>query len=83
LSYEYVAPHLPISQLIEPSRFFIREGDLQKVCRKDRKKRHFFLFNDILLYGQDQPGNKFVFLLFDSNLLVLKDSFFTSLLLQI
>jgi len=28
-------------ELIAPSRYFIREGDLQKVCRKDRKKTPF------------------------------------------
>jgi len=45
--------------LILPSRYFIREGDLQKVCRKERKPRHFFLFNDTVMYGQLQPGNKY------------------------
>ena len=32
-------------------RIFIREGVLWKVCRKGPKKRQFFLFNDIMVYG--------------------------------
>lgn len=37
--------------LLYPGRLFIREGLLWKVCRKGPKKRQFFLFNDILVYG--------------------------------
>jgi len=36
--------------LLQPGRGFLYEGELTKVCRKDNKKRHFFLFSDILLY---------------------------------
>lgn len=38
-------------QIIEPGRVLIREGVLTKLCRKDRQKRHFFLFNDVLIYA--------------------------------
>ena len=34
-----------------PGRVFIREGVLIKICRKGPKKRQFFLFNDVLIYG--------------------------------
>eukprot|EP01127_Copromyxa_protea_P013707 TRINITY_DN3704_c0_g2_i2.p1 TRINITY_DN3704_c0_g2~~TRINITY_DN3704_c0_g2_i2.p1 ORF type:complete len:426 (-),score=92.98 TRINITY_DN3704_c0_g2_i2:46-1323(-) len=42
--------------LITPGRSFIMEGDLHKVCRKDSKKRTFFLFSDILLYTNPSSG---------------------------
>ncbi|KAH3760012.1 Fgd6 protein [Pelomyxa schiedti] len=42
--------------LIEPHRKFLREGLLQKVCRKANKPRTFFLFNDLLLYGSFTSG---------------------------
>ena len=35
--------------LLVPGRQYVREGVLTKVCRKGPKKRHFFLFNDILV----------------------------------
>ena len=37
--------------LLVPGRIFIRDGALWKVCRKGPKKRQFFLFNDVLVYG--------------------------------
>jgi hypothetical protein len=37
--------------LIAAGRIFVREGTLMKVCRKGPKPRHFFLFNDVLVYG--------------------------------
>lgn len=37
--------------LLVTGRIFIREGVLWKVCRKGPKKRQFFLFNDIMVYG--------------------------------
>ena len=44
--------------IVEPRRVFVREGVLQKLCRKGPKKRMFFLFSDALLYGtiSDVPG---------------------------
>lgn len=45
--------------LITPGRTFIMEGELHKVCRKDAKKRTFFLFSDIMLYAYPSSGNKF------------------------
>jgi hypothetical protein len=42
--------------LLVPGRIFIREGMLWKVCRKGPKKRQFFLFNDILVYGSVVAG---------------------------
>eukprot|EP01126_Amoeba_proteus_P054474 TRINITY_DN6704_c0_g1_i9.p1 TRINITY_DN6704_c0_g1~~TRINITY_DN6704_c0_g1_i9.p1 ORF type:complete len:492 (-),score=147.03 TRINITY_DN6704_c0_g1_i9:199-1674(-) len=38
-------------ELIKPGRSFIMDGELQKVCRKEVKKRAFFLFSDLLLYA--------------------------------
>jgi len=37
--------------LLTPDRKFIREGPLIKICRKEPKKRWFFLFNDALVYA--------------------------------
>ena len=34
-----------------PNRVLVGEGVLTKMCRKRPKPRQFFLFNDILVYG--------------------------------
>ena len=34
-----------------PGRKYVRDGVLQKLCRKEIKPRFFFLFNDVLVYG--------------------------------
>lgn len=34
-----------------PHRVLVGEGVLTKMCRKKRKPRQFFLFNDIVVYG--------------------------------
>ncbi|KAL3313792.1 Pleckstrin y domain-containing F member 2 [Cichlidogyrus casuarinus] len=39
------------NKLALPGRVLVGEGVLSKMCRKGLKDRHFFLFNDILLYG--------------------------------
>lgn len=44
--------------LITPGRHFIMEGELHKVCRKDAKKRTFFLFSDIFLYAYPASGKR-------------------------
>lgn len=42
----------PIFQpLAEQGRVLVGEGVLTKMCRKKPKARQFFLFNDILVYG--------------------------------
>ena len=38
--------------IAQPHRVLIHEGELTKLCRKVPKKRYFFLFNDLLLYGE-------------------------------
>jgi FYVE/RhoGEF/PH domain-containing protein 5/6 len=38
-------------EIIKPHRRFLFEGTLVKQCRKERKDRRFFLFNDCLIYA--------------------------------
>ena len=40
-------------QLITPSRVFVKQGPLTKVCRSRDYKYEFFLFNDLLLYADN------------------------------
>jgi len=42
-------------ELVEAHREYVFEGELTKQCRKIRKFRKFWLFNDILLYGKPMP----------------------------
>lgn len=39
------------SRLLIPGRVLVGEGVLTKICRKRPKPRQFFLFNDIMVYG--------------------------------
>lgn len=39
-------------KLVSPSRYFIRDGKMDKVSHGKRQPRHFFLFNDVLLYAK-------------------------------
>ena len=39
-----------LSNMIVPSRQFIKGGELKKVCRKGLQVRAFFLFTDVLLH---------------------------------
>lgn len=41
-----------------PGRVLVGEGVLTKMCRKRPKSRQFFLFNDILVYGNIVIGKK-------------------------
>jgi len=43
-------------QIVEAHRRFIFEGELIKQCRKERKNRKFWIFNDIIIYGFYQPA---------------------------
>jgi len=38
--------------IAQSHRVLIHEGELTKLCRKVPKKRYFFLFNDLLMYGE-------------------------------
>jgi WD40 repeat protein len=42
--------------LLLPGRVFVREGVLDKVCKKDVKPRSFYLFSDMLMYANDTMG---------------------------
>ncbi|XP_046405200.1 uncharacterized protein LOC124170493 [Ischnura elegans] len=37
--------------IIKPGRTFLKEGELQKLCRKGMQNRYFILLNDCLLYA--------------------------------
>ncbi|KAF7240949.1 hypothetical protein EG68_10157 [Paragonimus skrjabini miyazakii] len=44
--------NFPPNKLCVPKRVLVGEGVLTKICRRKPKLRHFFLFNDVLLYGR-------------------------------
>jgi len=39
------------SNIVDPSRLFIKEGELVKICRNSKKKYIFLLFSDLLIYA--------------------------------
>ena len=45
-----------VQNLFVPGRCFIRDGVVMKICRKGPKKRHFFLFDDILVRVHTVPN---------------------------
>eukprot|EP00939_MAST-03C_sp_MAST-3C-sp1_P004888 g4888.t1 len=50
----------PPPEIVKPHRMFVLEGILTKVCRRTDKTRHFFLFNDLLVYGPTIRGTNLV-----------------------
>lgn len=47
-------------QLVTPNRIFKLSGELTKICRKSDKVFHFFLFNDLLIYGVPLPSGSYL-----------------------
>lgn len=45
--------------ILSPEHIFVREGYLNKVCRKTTMKRYFWLFTDMLMYGTSNPSGSF------------------------
>ena len=50
----------PPPDLVKPHRVFVREGSLLKVCRRSNKSKTFFLFNDVIVYGEKLIGRSLV-----------------------
>ncbi len=48
----------PTMTLITPSRRFLRQGTLTKICRSYDKQYEFLLFNDLLLYATKSVTGK-------------------------
>lgn len=57
--------------LLKAGRIFLLEGVFLKECKKRSKIRHFFLFNDILVYGKKHPI--FIHKLTSQHILTLQD----------
>jgi hypothetical protein len=47
------------ARFIQPSRHFVRQGTMTKVCRSKDSIYEFFLFNDVLIYASKSPVGKF------------------------
>ncbi|VDP83249.1 unnamed protein product, partial [Echinostoma caproni] len=62
-------------KLLVPRRVLVGEGVLTKICRRKPKLRHFFLFNDLLLYGRIIVHRKVVFFRNGFSILSPKKSF--------
>ncbi|XP_069353772.1 FYVE, RhoGEF and PH domain-containing protein 5 [Eulemur rufifrons] len=45
--------------LLQPGREFLKEGTLMKVTGRNRRPRHLFLMNDVLLYTYPQKDGKY------------------------
>ncbi|GAM24602.1 hypothetical protein SAMD00019534_077770 [Acytostelium subglobosum LB1] len=45
--------------IVKPSRVFCKEGDLKKISDRVVNTRHFFLFNDLLLYAIKEKKNQY------------------------
>eukprot|EP01130_Rhizamoeba_saxonica_P008502 TRINITY_DN3443_c0_g1_i1.p1 TRINITY_DN3443_c0_g1~~TRINITY_DN3443_c0_g1_i1.p1 ORF type:complete len:252 (-),score=36.31 TRINITY_DN3443_c0_g1_i1:743-1498(-) len=58
--------------VMKPSRSYIMDGDLHKICRKSRKKRKFFLFNDVFLYSYSQTSGKYVLIVHNTRSICVK-----------
>ena len=50
----------PPPDLVKPHRVYVREGSLLKVCRRSNKSKTFFLFNDVIVYGEKLIGRSLV-----------------------
>ena len=50
----------PSQNIARPGRLLVREGTLQKMCRKAAKDRYFFLFNDALVFNLRIESNVFL-----------------------
>jgi hypothetical protein len=44
-----------------PSRFLAYEGDAMKISGSHNQERHFFLFNDCLIYAKKKGSAKYQF----------------------
>ncbi|EFA84103.1 pleckstrin domain-containing protein [Heterostelium album PN500] len=47
--------------IVKPTRVFFKEGDLKKISDRVVNTRHFFLFNDLLIYAQKEKKNLYRF----------------------
>eukprot|EP01132_Coremiostelium_polycephalum_P002890 gene2890-3592_t len=47
--------------IVKPTRVFLKEGDLKKISDRVVNTRHFFLFNDLLIYSKKEGKNNYRF----------------------